>query len=585
MLNQNKLLLSKLIIGFVAIVAVLVISIGSTLIWATKSIVTHSYMEKATLSAMSLYENIDLKKYEQLAQDPEEGELYFELQSQLTNILNVNPVTYLYVVTAPLSGEKEGTTLVDAGDLQEDNTYLIGEVMDEVYYDEIVSRLKEDGSYSEYDDAIEGSEVISSYVPLKNADGEIFAVLGVDDSLVTIGTIQKKALQDVMPLFGTIIVLVSITIMLSVGIYLYRLLKPIAFMREATFELDKGELNHANAMMSKVDLKSDTSITIFGRAYKTAIQSISDMVRRLYNVSKDVSAATKTMTSTSETIDRSTTSLVASIQEIDASIQRQHELSREMTESMALMASNVSMVTEQVQEAVVHLTETSATLQESTANAESVSKQVLSMSASVNQTAGDVQVLTERYQDIESMVNVIQGIADQTNLLALNASIEAARAGEHGKGFAVVADEVRKLAELTKKSTEDIRAHIMEFKAVTETVLQHMKKSTAEVSEGAEQVRGISIGLTNVMKETEFVVDVMHEVEQITSAMQATTEQVNYSIVQSNEASDRVVHSLDAVQATAATQTEIVTALKESSEQLTETVKTFEKTLSQYKVD
>ena len=585
MLNQNKLLLSKLIIGFVAIVAVLVISIGSTLIWATKSIVTHSYMEKATLSAMSLYENIDLKKYEQLAQNPEEGELYFELQSQLTNILNVNPVTYLYVVTAPLSGEKKGTTLVDAGDLQGEDTYLIGDVMDEVYYDEIVSQLKENGSYSEYDEAIEGSEVISSYVPLKNADGEIFAVLGVDDSLVTIGTVQKKALQDVMPLFGTIIVLVSITIMLSVGIYLYRLLKPIAFMREATFELDKGELNHANATISKVDLKSDTSITIFGRAYKTAIQSISDMVRRLYNVSKDVSAATKTMTSTSETIDRSTTSLVDSIQEIDTSIQRQHELSREMTESMALMASNVSMVTEQVQEAVVHLTETSATLQESTANAESVSKQVLSMSASVNQTAGDVQVLTERYQDIESMVNVIQGIADQTNLLALNASIEAARAGEHGKGFAVVADEVRKLAELTKNSTEDIRAHIMEFKAVTETVLQHMKKSTAEVSEGAEQVRGISIGLTNVMKETEFVVDVMHEVEQITSAMQATTEQVNYSIVQSNEASDRVVHSLDAVQATAATQTEIVTALKESSEQLTETVKTFEKTLSQYKVD
>ena len=585
MLKKNKLLLSKLTIGFVAIVLVLVISIGSTLIWATKSIVTHSYMEKATLSAMSLYENIDLKKYEQLAQNPVEGELYFELQEQLTDILQVNPITYLYVVTAPLSGEKEGTTLVDAGDLQGDDTSRIGDVMDEVYYDEVISQLKENGSYSEYDDAIEGSEVISSYVPLKNADGEIFAILGVDDSLVSIGAIQKKALQDVMPLFGTVMVLVSMTIMLFVGIYLYRLLSPIVFMREATFELDKGELDHANAMMSKVDLKRDTSITIFGRAYRKAIQSITEMVRRLYNVSTDVSAATKTMTSTSETIDRSTTSLVASIQEIDISIQRQHELSREMTESMALMASNVSLVTEQVQEAVVHLTETSATLQESTANAESVSKQVLSMSASVNQTAGDVQLLTERYHDIELMVNVIQGIADQTNLLALNASIEAARAGEHGKGFAVVADEVRKLAELTKSSTEDIRGHILEFKSVTETVLQHMKKSSAEVSEGAEQVRGISIGLTNVMKETEFVVDAMHEVEQITSAMQATTKQVNHSIIQSNEASTRVVQSLAAVQGTALTQSEIVTDLKASSEQLTETVKTFEKTLSQYKVD
>jgi len=60
MKNQNKMLVSKIAIGFVAIVAVLVLSIGSTLIWATKSIVTHSYMEKATLAASTLYDYIVL---------------------------------------------------------------------------------------------------------------------------------------------------------------------------------------------------------------------------------------------------------------------------------------------------------------------------------------------------------------------------------------------------------------------------------------------------------------------------------------------------------------------------------------------
>ncbi len=585
MRSQNKLLLTKLMIGFVAIVSVLVISIGATVIWATKSIVTHSYIEKATLSANTLYEFIDLEKYERLAQNPEESTLYFELQEQLTEILQLNPITYLYVAVAPQPGEEEGTTLVDAGDLSSDDTYHIGDVIDGVYYDQIVRNLKKNGSYSEYDDSDEENELISSYVPLKNADGEIFAILGVDESLVTIGSVQKKALADIMPLFGTIILLVSVVIMLLLGMYLYRILKPIAFMREASFKLDAGELGSAKVIMSNVDLKRETSINMFGRTFKAAIHSISDMVSRLYKVSKDVTAATQTMKVTSETIDRSTTSLVESINEIDENIKRQNELSVEITNSMEMMAGNVTTVTEKVQEAVVHIQETAAMVQESTSNAEAVSQQVLSMSSTVSETSEDVQLLTERYHDIESMVNVIQGIADQTNLLALNASIEAARAGEHGKGFAVVADEVRKLAEMTKNSTEEIRVHIVDFKVVTETVLSNMKKSTAEVSDGAEQVLGISAGLTHVLKETDFLVEIMRGVEMITSEMHLTTEQVNRSIVQSNEASDRVVESIDTVHQTATTQEETVAALKSSSEQLTETVKTFEMTLGRYKVE
>ena len=580
----NKLLITKIAMGFFLIVFILVVTIGGAMIWSTNSIIQHSYMEKATLTAETLVENLELDQYEVLANNPEENDLYFELQSQLTRMLEINPITYMYIAIPAKSGEKEATTLVDAGDLNSDEVFHIGEVLEGVYYDTVLEQLNEKGSFSEYDYMDEVGDIISSYVPLKNEQGEIFAILGVDDTLVTIGDIQMKALKDVVPIFLVIVLIVSAVIMAGLGYILYRLLKPIGYMREASIKLDAGELVEAENTLKDVDLDKDTSITIFGRAFRSTVSNITEMVRNIRGESLEVKETASSVELVSQSISHSTQLLMKSIDEISVSVQKQDDISSNIHGAMHNMSHSILDITKQIRNVTANIQAMATNIHTNSNHASTVSVDVKEMSESVKETANEVQLLTEKYSDIESMVNVIQTIADQTNLLALNASIEAARAGEHGKGFAVVADEVRKLAEETKGSVDLIRKQIQSFKEVTNNVLHTMNNSTAEVEQGAIKVQSISEELTKVLKGTDQLLEDVLEVEQLTTSIELNTKEVEHLVSESTNTTKTVVLNTESVKDAASTQEETVVQLKQASDQLLVTVDNFETMLKKYNV-
>ena len=106
------------------------------------------------------------------------------------------------------------------------------------------------------------------------------------------------------------------------------------------------------------------------------------------------------------------------------------------------------------------------------------------MSASME----EVRDLTNRSDQISSVLDVIRAIAEQTNLLALNAAIEAARAGDAGRGFSVVADEVRNLARRTQSSVKEVRLVIEGLQQRTKDVVSSMHSSHSKAQGSVAQV-------------------------------------------------------------------------------------------------
>lgn len=153
------------------------------------------------------------------------------------------------------------------------------------------------------------------------------------------------------------------------------------------------------------------------------------------------------------------------------------------TESIQVMVQNVEAGAKEV---IDSMNDNRKAIEQGNKNVELLVSQVNKSVESGEYVTKELSKLDEYMSQMNSIVDIINGIASQTSLLALNASIEAARAGEAGKGFAVVASEISQMAQQTQDSTVRIADLI---KNVSEAISSVIKVSTEmiEMIEGQKE--------------------------------------------------------------------------------------------------
>ena len=153
---------------------------------------------------------------------------------------------------------------------------------------------------------------------------------------------------------------------------------------------------------------------------------------------------------------------------------------------------------------------------------------ILNLVKEIEATAGIIEQLDKRSQNVSNVLDVIREIAEQTNLLALNAAIEAARAGEAGRGFAVVADEVRKLATRSHESTRSIEDIVSQLQSEARQAVGTMGHARSSAEHDSKQ-------LEQALSSLDQIVTRVTEIREINDRMASSVEQQRRLTTSSSE--------------------------------------------------
>ncbi|WP_270566919.1 methyl-accepting chemotaxis protein [Clostridium beijerinckii] len=389
----------------------------------------------------------------------------------------------------------------------------------------------------------------------------------------------KEVTNNVLTMKVTVItanllcVIIGIIISMISASYI---VKEIHKLKEAFSTVAEGDFSKRIIVTAKDEFAE------LGDNFNFMVENISKLLKGIQNTSSDLLEASGNISSMSEETTASVSEVSNAIQEVANGATNQAQSATEVATSTEELSNRIDEVDGETN----HINELASEAEKLGTQGLAILNDLIFKAEKSKENAiksgGMVREMGESINKINYISDVIAAITEQTNLLALNASIEAARAGDAGKGFAVVAEEIRKLAEESKKSTDEIKAIVLEINNKSDSTKIAMKESREMSQKQGEAIKETEGIFNKIVDSIIPLTGAIENIKVLNEKMKLNKEEVKTQIEniaavseESASISEEVTASAQEVNATMAELTEYAGSLQQISYKLQEELKRF----------
>ena len=485
------------------------------------------------LSAMIQNGTDDEARQKEIIQTPE----FKRTQTTLLNIKEITGVKYIY--TMLINSEGKPVYVVDGSAPEGSEDFSPPGQIEEEDYPVLKESFSLQKSCTGDLTSDQYGATLSAYTPVKNAEGAMIGVIGVDlDAGDIYAMINRTRILSMI----IVLCILAVTIFISFLFSRYLIL-PLKDLTALVQKITDGDLSVSTSIKGKDEIarlgimfntmsgnlraiisgiiENSTKVTVLSENLRLKINNTTEANKKILDFNRSVASGAERVTKKTEEAEKDTAKMnieLAKISDAASTLTTQADSSSD--EAFNGNDSVISAIT-----------------------------QMSLISDSAVSTLKEIHNLRQRSTEIEHIVKAITDITAQTNLLALNAAIEAARAGAHGKGFAVVADEVGKLADQSADSAKQIADIVAEIHKYTQKSFDSMDMVNTQVNTGIGLINGTGEFFHKIVGSSSGLAKNIQQLSSATRTILDSTEHLKNIISEINLNSIESLESFDGVYA------------------------------------
>lgn len=481
-----------------ALIFIICILLGAMAYVNIKIGLTSMGIEEAEMAAKVAVDVADSELVSKLAPGCEATDEYQQLLSDLRNVQENLGIEYLYTLYLE-DGKIYYGVDTDTSELQA----KVGKEF-EKSYEELHSVFEGDEYVQEYIDSSEYGDIISAYMPIKDKDGKVIAVIGSDyDASNVLARIDRISFQVII-----YTILCEIVAILVMSLIAGSITRGLRIVNQKIFDLVHSE----GDLTQKLDITSGDEMELIAGNVNSLLEYIREIMLNIAHNSNSLTDSSKKIVENISEAELNITDVSATMEEMSAGMEETSASLNQINSSVFSVydvIDNISKNANKGKDFSYDIMKKATDIYEKSVEEQKEARRMAEeMSSSVNEKIE----CSKAVEEISILTDNIISITEQTNLLSLNASIEAARAGEAGKGFAVVADEIGKLAmssaetaakiqRISAKVIESVNELADEAGAMIEFMDKTAMRGYENLSETSESYRS-DVGDMNRMMES-----------------------------------------------------------------------------------